>query len=111
LAKSLGRDESQKEQTSRKPRAQRYPIRTSVRYRASGEPEWSRGDTLNISRSGVLFEAGDPVKPATLLEMHILFPSEITGDAPASVICWGPVVRADGSSLAAAILKYRFARE
>jgi hypothetical protein len=82
-----------------------------MRYRASGEPAWSRGDTVNISRTGVLFQAGDPIEPATLLEMHILFPSEITGDSPASVICWGHVVRIDGSALAAAILKYRFAHE
>ena len=111
MPNSIDAAESPKGPASRKPRAQRYPIRTSVRYRARGEPAWNQADTVNISRTGVLFHAGKPVEPETLLEIRILFPSEITGDAPASVVCWGPVVRTDGSTLAAEILRYRFAHE
>jgi len=93
------------------PRAQRFPIQTPVRYRSSGEPDWSQGDTINISRSGVLFHFEKELEPGTMLEMRIVFPSELTGGAPASVVCWGPVVRKEGPALAAAIRKYHFTRE
>ena len=100
------------------PRARRFPIQTPFEYRPSGDPEWLTGETVNISRSGVLFRAGKKLEPETMLEMHIVFPGEITGGDPVNVHCWGPVVRSDrlhGSesvpALAAAIVKYRFARE
>jgi hypothetical protein len=96
-------------------RATRFPIQTSVYYRESGEIAWHKGTTVNISRSGVLFQAEGDLVPQTMLEMRIVFPFEITGDVSANVICWGPVVRnaqlasVEGqASLAAAILRYRF---
>ncbi len=98
-----------------RPRAQRFPIETPVRYRKSGRTEWSEGTTVNISSSGVLFRCAAALEPKTMLEMQIVFPSEITGGVPANVVCVGPVVRSvppssPGSfpSQAAAILHYRF---
>jgi hypothetical protein len=93
------------------PRAERYPIHTPVLYRANGDSEWSEGDTINISHSGVLFRAGKAIEPATMLEMRIVFPVEITGGAPANVMCSGPVVRRQGDAIAASIQKYRFMHE
>jgi hypothetical protein len=92
-------------------RAERFPIRTELDYRTSSDGSWRRGLTLNISRSGVLFEAENEVEPKTMIEMRIVFPPEITGSVPANVVCWGPIVRAQGVALAAAILRYRFSRE
>ena len=53
-----------------------------------------------------------------MLEIRIVFPSQITGDGPANILCWGPVVRKESVSsadsspvLAAAIIKYRFIHE
>jgi hypothetical protein len=106
------------EHVSYQPRAERFPIRATVRYRASGESAWSEGTTLNISRSGVFFRAEKEVDPKTILEMRILFPKEVVGEAPANVLCWGPVVRAvppespNGlPAVAVSILRYRFARD
>ena len=96
----------------------RFPIQTPLHYRKSGELEWHRGTTINISRSGVLFRADHDLEPETVLEMRIVFPAEVTGEAPARVLCWGPVVRkeppADAGSrpaLAAAIVRYRFSHD
>jgi hypothetical protein len=96
------------------PRARRFPIQARLDYRQRGEKHWHHGTTINISRSGVLFQAECDLTRETVIEMKIVFPSEITGGAPAQVVCWGPVVRcvppsasADRPSLAAAILRYR----
>ena len=103
---------------SLKPRAQRFPIQTPVRYRESGQTAWSEGVTVNISRSGVLFRAPEVPEPKTVLEMQILLPAEVTGGMAANVVCLGPVVRAeppltseDRPAVAAAILQYRFTHD
>ncbi len=97
------------------PRARRFPIQTPLQYRASGSTGWSAGTTLNISRSGVLFRAAGEIELATMLEMRIVFPAEITRAAPANVVCLGRVVRSEHAgdlvSVAAAIVKYHFQRE
>jgi len=92
-------------------RPERFPIQTPLHYRKSGELEWHSGTTINISSAGALFRA----EPETVLEMRVLFPAEVTGEAPAKVVCWGPVVRKVVSdpaesqpALAAAIFSYRF---
>jgi hypothetical protein len=107
-----------REHTNYQPRAERFPIRTPLRYRASGESDWCEGTTLNISRSGVFFRAEKEVDLKTVLEMRILFPAEIIGESPANVLCWGPVVRTVAPespnglpAVAVAIVRYRFARE
>ena len=80
-----------------------------MRYRASGEPSWREGTTVNISRSGVLFQAEIALQPQTPLEMLLELPTEIAGELPANVICCGPVVRIDPPLAAVAIVHYRFA--
>lgn len=92
-------------------RAPRFPIQAPLRYRASGDPAWHKGATVNLSRSGVLFSSENEIEPATMMELCIVFPPEITGGVAANVVCMGPVVRRDGLMLAVAILKYCFARE
>lgn len=92
-------------------RAQRVPVRTSVWFRANRRPVWSPGETVNISRSGILLRALKEIEPGTLLEMHIVFPADMTGGAPVDLVCWGPVVRQEASGLAATILNYRFKKE
>ena len=93
------------------PRAQRFPVQTHVWYRASGNYVWSPGEAVNISRSGILLRTRKEIRPRTLLEMRLVFPSELTEGAPVDVICWGAVVRKEESSLAASILHYHFKRK
>jgi hypothetical protein len=93
-----------------KTRPRRFPIQTPLCYRQRGAAEWNETITVNISRSGVLFETARELPVDTLLEMKILFPATITRGEPANVICWGPVVRTESSKAAAAIIHYRFRR-
>ncbi len=111
-------NDPRREQEGLRPRAERFPIRTPLRYRGSGQTAWSRGTTVNISRTGVLFSAEKELPPKTMLELRILFPADIAAGTPANVICWGPVVRTERSSspdqqpaLAVAIRSYRFTRD
>ncbi len=99
-------------------RPTRFPIQTPLQYRQDGESEWHGGMTINISRSGVLFRADKSITPDVVLEMQIVFPAEATGELSARVFCWGPVVRTvspdsldNRPALAAAISRYRFARD
>ena len=78
-----------------KPRASRFPIQTAVRYREQGQAEWSNGTSLNISRSGILFQAERGLKMRTKLELQLVFPAALTGGHSMSVVCWGTVVRRD----------------
>ena len=101
-------------QSTLQPRASRFAIHTPVRYREAGAAAWHEGKSVNISRTGILFHAGQRLEPKTMLEMRIIFPPELTGKHVANVVCWGPVIRieepadASLSGIAAAIVRYRF---
>ena len=101
-----------------RPRAQRFPIQTPLRYRARGATDWIESRTINISRSGLLFHAAETLDLKTVLAMQILFPTEITGGNPANVICLGSVARTESllapespGVMAAAIVGYRFTHD
>ena len=99
-------------------RAPRFSIQIPLRYRPSGEIGWSEGRTENISRSGVLFEAEQIIGVETRVEISLMLPMEIAGEAGAEVVCRGQIVRTvlppatdAPPELAARILDYRFVRE
>jgi PAS domain S-box-containing protein len=96
-------------------RAQRFQLQLPLKYRRLGEEKWHEGQTQNISRSGLLFQAEDPLQPSVVLEINLVLPSEIAGLSPTEVVCRGEIVRtvmANGEkvapALAAKILQYRF---
>jgi two-component system, cell cycle sensor histidine kinase and response regulator CckA len=96
-------------------RAQRFQLRLPLKYRQVDEEIWHQGQTRNISRSGLLFQAEDLLQPNVVLEINLVLPSEIAGLSPTEVICKGEVVRTVKSeqeevppALAAKILQYRF---
>lgn len=74
-------------------RASRFPVDMPMRYRPIGDVGWNEGRTLNLSRSGVLFEAGDNLAPDTPIEMSFDLPTEFGGGPGTQVICRGQVVR------------------
>src|SRR6266446_9416487 len=78
-------------------RARRYPIRLAMRFRPSGDSQWSDARTENISRSGVLFRTSHVMRRATPIEMLLALPVEV-GGANAPVICRGRVVRTERSA-------------
>ena len=95
-------------------RAPRFALRLPLRYRAVGEGSWREGLTENISRSGVLFRAGDLLQVSTAVELTFALS---VADLNSEVFCRGLVVRAvppagpsDPPALAATIEDYRFVR-
>ncbi len=98
-------------------RPPRYPIHIALRYRPAGESEWREGKTDNFGRTGVLFEAGELIKPDTQVEMTFRLPTLVEGEPAARVVCEGRVNRVAGSSAlpsqlsyAVAITKYEIVR-
>jgi PAS domain S-box-containing protein len=98
-------------------RARRFNLHLPLRYRPLGEQSWRPGTTENISRSGLLFQAQEVLRPNMQLEISLVLPAEIAGLAATEVICRGEVVRsveAQGHghgvtpALAAKILQYHF---
>jgi two-component system, cell cycle sensor histidine kinase and response regulator CckA len=96
-------------------RAQRFQLRLPLKYRQFDEEKWHAGETRNISRSGVLFQAENPLQPSVLLEISLVLPAEIAGLSPTEVVCRGQVVRTVTTdeermppALAAKILHYHF---
>ena len=86
-----------------------------LKYRRLDEKSWHDGETRNISRSGLLFQAEDLLQPNVVLEINLVLPAEIAGLSPTEVVCRGEVVRtcrpdADEMppALAAKILQYHF---
>jgi CheY-like chemotaxis protein len=97
------------------PRAPRFTLQLPVQYRLSGETSWRHGTTENISRSGVLFRADQPLEPNASLEFSVELPTSIFGMAATAILCRGEVVRTVESedvspTLAARILDYHFQR-
>lgn len=98
-------------------RARRYEIGTLIRYRVRGEREWHEGVTENISISGVLIRANEPLDPQTAIEMRFLLPIELDGESAAEVFCRGLVIRsskcrfpAGTVTIATKIVHFRFLR-
>jgi PAS domain S-box-containing protein len=96
-------------------RAPRFQLQLPLKYRRLDEERWHEGETRNISRSGLLFDAEDALQPSIQLEINLVLPAEIAGLSPTEVICRGEIVRtvkAAGEemppALAAKILQYHF---
>jgi DNA-binding response OmpR family regulator len=101
-------------------RAPRFQLHLPLKYRRLDEDRWHDGETRNISRSGLLFQAEGELQPRELqpnvqLEINLVLPAEIAGLSPTEVVCRGEIVRtvqAVGEqippALAAKILQYHF---
>lgn len=96
-------------------RAQRFAVETSIRYREAGTANWQETTTVNISASGILFRAVQPLPPRATLDITLALPVAISGEAPAEIRCRGTVVRKasdfgrqDTPVLAVSIARYRF---
>lgn len=75
-------------------RKRRFPVRWPLQYRRMDEAEWRRGRTVNMSVSGVLFEAAEPLPTNEVVELSIMF--HTPGQrVPSSVVCAGHVVRTE----------------
>jgi hypothetical protein len=76
------------------PRAQRFPIRIPLQYRKNDLPDWHDCKTVDISRTGILFQTDQTLAINTALEIRVQFPSSVT------LSCQGSVVRTPDSACA-----------
>ena len=97
-------------------RAQRYAIALPMRYRRVGDDTWATGTTVNISRSGVVFEGERSVDREAAIELVLTMPVDVADGA--RVVARGVVVRAAAQgaadarrTFAATIADYTFVRE
>lgn len=74
-------------------RAPRFPLHLPVRYRRLGDHQWRRGETENISRSGVLIRSDDPPELDATVELLVALDVRKTGADAGEVLCSGRVVR------------------
>ncbi len=75
------------------PRERRLRHHVTVQFRVVGSKMWHEGQTENISKSGVLFNADESFQEGTGLELVFEMPKELTGDEPAPVMCRCTVAR------------------
>ena len=74
-------------------RAERFTIDIPVSFRVTGEEQWQKGQIVNLSESGLLFDSHTPLEPQTPLELLFSPPIQVGPIAPGKVICVGEVVR------------------
>lgn len=99
------------------PRAARFPVKMSIRFRGIHETAWHLGWTQNVSRSGVLFRSAEALEKGTWVEMGFALPVEAQGRPGTEVACHGHIIRVEApfpnqeeALLAATISDYHFVR-
>ena len=101
------------QQTTDTPRAHRYELSAPVLYRSVGEGDWHTGQTVNVSRTGLLFTQCRQVPQAAAeLEFVLVLPG-LGHPGESRVQCQGRVVRRSGgpseaATVAVTIESYRF---
>ena len=98
-------------------RAQRFEIKVPVRYREQNQEKWHEGRTENISQSGLLFRAPEPLGSDTLIELNFALPTGTGGAPGATVLCDGKTIRTilpatsdESPGVAVKILNYKLKR-
>ena len=95
------------------PRAERFPIVTPVLWRPRSREDWSKGTSVNTSRTGMLFQTDSLPAVGTEVEVIIGLSWETGAAEHADVKCTGRIVRTDerypgGPALASTIDSYSF---
>lgn len=75
-------------------REPRLLIQVHLAYRRVGEKVWHGGGIKDISRSGVLFQAEQPMDIGTPVEINFREPVDIGEESGNVVSCRGEIVRA-----------------
>ena len=86
------------------PRAQRFPFRIPIYYRRSNTPAWHECKTVNISRTGILFQIEETLPIHSALDIRVQFPS-------VTLSCQGSVVRTFESACAVRIRHSQISRK
>jgi hypothetical protein len=74
-------------------RAPRFPLHMTVLFRCVGDPDWRKGQTENVSRSGILIRAEDCLPVQAAIEFRMALAVETFYGEPPEVSGRGRVVR------------------
>ena len=89
----------------------RYPVVVEVEYvvlRGDEAVKTARGWTVDISSSGVLFEADDALTEGIRIELSLAWPSRLNNDVGLELCVRGRVVRRDNNRSAVRIDRHVF---
>jgi hypothetical protein len=89
----------------------RFPIVRDLKYKiisGRGAPESGTGETVDLSSSGVMFTAENPLAPGKRVELAISWPAQLDGKCALKLVARGKIVRCKGNRVAVAIDKYEF---
>jgi hypothetical protein len=89
----------------------RFPIMRELRYKllsGKGKVELGVGQTLDISSTGVLFNAQTPLAPGKRVEVSISWPAQLDGKCALKLVARGRITRCRGTHVAIEIDKYEF---
>jgi signal transduction histidine kinase len=74
-------------------RAQRHEVSLPLLYRPAGAGSWTRGETINLSGSGVLFRGRRRVPADAPVELSLELPRALTGEGSVLLFCSARIVR------------------
>jgi hypothetical protein len=90
---------------------QRFDLRLPLQVVGSGASKKTKGETKNMSSSGVLFTSAEPVPVGEPIEYVITFPKAPGTRSEVRLRCVGTVLREDADSTFATTLeRYEFVR-
>ena len=75
------------------PRAARFALAMPGRYRLGQRPRWRDVRIVNLSDTGILFRAPEPLSLGTLFEMIVDTPMQIGNLAPGRFRCLARITR------------------
>jgi hypothetical protein len=85
-------------------RAQRFPLSVQLLFRKSGMPYWQDGKTVNMSRTGILFQTDEKLAKDSTLDLRVSLPSKVT------LSCQATIVRSEETNYAVRIHRHRLLR-
>ncbi len=86
-------------------RAPRFPLTVPVHFRASGMSQWLLGKTVNISRTGILFQTDQGIPTSSVLDIRVDLPAQST------ISCQASVVRTEKSMIAVQLRSPNLSRQ
>jgi PilZ domain len=89
----------------------RFPISCEVAYKvlhSKGAIEIGTGQTVNMSSTGVLFEAQAPLPPGSRVQLSISWPVRLDDKCGLKLVAHGRIVRCRYTTVALEIERYEF---
>ena len=89
----------------------RFPLERPVRFKIlnrKNDAEPGRGQTVNMSSTGVLFTTDQELMPGRRIELSISWPAQLNDTCKLKLVAKGRVVRTEADKAALEIQQYEF---